>query len=76
MPKENEPKERAPASLGPSGTLRALKSAGSLKTQFKLLLRQISWCSAPCQWELNNSTFEGLPMTGTLGLDIYLWASG
>jgi len=25
-----EPKERAPVSLGPSGTLRALKSAGSL----------------------------------------------
>jgi hypothetical protein len=28
-----EPKERAPVSLGPSGTLRALKSAGSLKTR-------------------------------------------
>jgi len=34
MPIENEPKERAPASLGPSGTLRALKSAGSLKTRY------------------------------------------
>jgi hypothetical protein len=32
MPKEMT-KERAPASLGPSGTLRALKSAGSLKTR-------------------------------------------
>ncbi len=32
-----EPKERAPVSLGPSGTLRALKSAGSFNTQFKLL---------------------------------------
>ena len=28
-----EPKERAPVSLGPSGTLRVLKSAGSLKTR-------------------------------------------
>jgi hypothetical protein len=28
-----EPKERAPMSLGPSGTLRALKCAGSLKTR-------------------------------------------
>jgi hypothetical protein len=33
MPKEMT-KERAPASLGPSGTLRALKSAESLKTRF------------------------------------------
>ena len=36
MPKEMT-KERAPASLGPSGTLRAQKSAGSFNTQFKLL---------------------------------------
>jgi hypothetical protein len=28
-----KPKERAPVSLGPSGILRALKSAGSLKTR-------------------------------------------
>ena len=71
MPKEMT-KERAPASLGPSGTLRALKSAGSLKTQFKLLLRQISRCSAPCRWELNHSPFEGLSMPGPLDPDIYI----
>ena len=29
-----EPKENTPVSLGPSGTLRALKSAGSLKTRW------------------------------------------
>ena len=28
-----EPKERAPVSLGPSGSLRAQKAAGSLKTR-------------------------------------------
>ena len=33
MPKEMT-KERAPASLGPSGSLRAQKSAGSLKTRY------------------------------------------
>jgi hypothetical protein len=33
VPKENEPKERAPVTLGPAGTLRSIKSAGSLKTR-------------------------------------------
>jgi hypothetical protein len=32
--KENEPKEKAPVSLGPSDYLVLLKSAGSLKTRF------------------------------------------
>jgi hypothetical protein len=70
MPKEMT-KERAPASLGPSGTLRALKSAGSFNTQFKLLIRQISGCSATCQWELNSSPFKGLPMPDLLDPDIF-----
>ena len=66
-----EPKERAPVSLGPSGSLRALKSAGSFNTQFKLLIRHISGCSATCQWELNNSPFQWLPMPGPLDPNIY-----
>jgi hypothetical protein len=33
MPKENEPKEMAPVTLGPAGTLRAVQSAWSLKTR-------------------------------------------
>ena len=73
MPKEMT-KERVPASLGPTGALRALKSAGSLKTQFKLLLRQISRCSATCRWELSHSPFKGLSMPGPLDPDIYLSA--
>jgi hypothetical protein len=34
LPKENEPKERAPVTLGPAGTLRAVQFAGSLKTRY------------------------------------------
>ncbi len=35
LPKENEPKEKAPVSLGPADFLALLKTAGSLKTRFR-----------------------------------------
>ena len=34
LPKENEPKEKAPVSFGPSDSVVLLKAAGILKTRF------------------------------------------
>ena len=56
MPKENEPKERAPASLGPSGTLRAVKSAGSLKTR----VAQIVQTPSPSDFTVLSSVPMGI----------------
>jgi hypothetical protein len=74
MPKENEPKERAPASLGPSGTLRALKSAGSLKTRFAQTVQTpfpsdfMVLSYVPMGFE--PQPLEGLSMPGPLDTDI------
>jgi hypothetical protein len=34
LPKENEPKERAPVPLGPADCLALLEAAGNLQTRF------------------------------------------
>jgi len=56
LPKENEPKEKAPVPLGPSGCPSLLEAAGILQTRFAQTVQNpFSAASAvlsKCQWEI------------------------
>jgi hypothetical protein len=55
LPKEKEPKERAPVAFGPADCPPLLEEAGILQTRFAQTVqnpfRQLLRCFGKCQWE-------------------------